>query len=56
MKDYSMSDEVFLLRALEEDGCMISAVGIVLVKAMMLARESGTQSQLLNESATLYRS
>lgn len=34
MTDYSMSDELFQKRAGEEDGCMISAVGVGLVRAM----------------------
>lgn len=34
MTDYSMSDELFLKRAGEEDGCMISAVGAGLARAM----------------------
>ena len=34
MNDYAMSDDLFRQRALEEDGCMITAVGAVLVKAM----------------------
>ena len=34
MTDYSMSDELFLKRAAEEDGCMISAVGAGLVRAV----------------------
>ena len=34
MNDYAMSDDLFCQRALEEDGCMITAVGTGLVKAM----------------------
>ena len=34
MNDYAMSDDLFRQRALEEDGCMITAVGAGLVKAM----------------------
>lgn len=34
MTDYSMSDELFLKRAGEEDGCMISAVGAGLARTM----------------------
>ena len=34
MNDYAMSDDLFRQRALEEDGCMITAVGIGLAKAM----------------------
>ena len=34
MNDYSMSEDVFRQRALEEDGCMISSVGAGLVNAM----------------------
>ena len=34
MNDYEMSDDLFSQRALEEDGCMITAVGAGLVKAM----------------------
>ena len=34
MNDYAMSDDLFRQRALEEDGCMITAVGIGLTKAM----------------------
>ena len=34
MNEYAMSDDLFRQRALEEDGCMITAVGAVLVKAM----------------------
>jgi hypothetical protein len=34
MKDYSMSDDLFRQRAIEEDGCMITAVGAGLASAM----------------------
>jgi len=34
MNDYAMNDDLFRQRALEEDGCMITAVGAGLVKAM----------------------
>ena len=34
MNDYAMSDDLFRQRALEEDGCMITAVGAGLAKAM----------------------
>ena len=34
MNDYSMSDDLFRQRALEEDSCMIAAVGAGLVRAM----------------------
>ena len=34
MNDYSMSDDVFRQRALEEDGCMVTAIGAGLGKAM----------------------
>ena len=34
MTDYSMSHDLFRLRAGEEDGCMISAVGAGLARAM----------------------
>ena len=34
MNNYSMSDDVFRQRALEEDGCMVTAIGSGLVKAM----------------------
>ena len=34
MNDYSMSEDIFRQRALEEDGCMISAIGAGLVNAM----------------------
>ena len=34
MTDYSMSDDLFRLRAGEEDGCMISSVGAGLARAM----------------------
>lgn len=34
MNDYSMSDDVFRQRALEEDGCEVTAIGAGLVKAM----------------------
>ena len=34
MNDYAMSDDLFRQRALEEDGCMITAVGAGLVKTM----------------------
>ena len=34
MNDYSMSDDVFRQRALEEDGCMVTAIGAGLAKAM----------------------
>lgn len=34
MNDYSMTDELFRQRALEEDGCMITAVGTGLTRAM----------------------
>jgi hypothetical protein len=34
MNDYSMSDNLFRQRALEEDGCVITALGSELVKAM----------------------
>ena len=38
MNDYAMSDDLFRQRALEEDGCMITAVGAGLVKAMNFER------------------
>ena len=34
MNDYSMSDDLFRQRAIEEDGCAITAVGRDLAKAM----------------------
>ena len=34
MNAYAMSDDLFRQRALEEDGCMITAVGAGLAKAM----------------------
>ncbi len=34
MNDYAMSDDLFRQRALEEDGCMITAVGAGLAKEM----------------------
>lgn len=34
MTNYSMSDDLFRIRAGEEDGCMISAVGAGLVRTM----------------------
>jgi antitoxin ParD1/3/4 len=34
MNDYSMSDDVFRQRALEEDGCVVTAIGAGLVKAL----------------------
>jgi hypothetical protein len=34
VNDYSMSDDLFRQRALEEDGCVITALGSQLVKAM----------------------
>lgn len=34
MTNYSMSDDLFRMRAGEEDGCMISAVGAGLVRTM----------------------
>jgi hypothetical protein len=34
MNDYSMSDDLFRQRALEDDGCVITVVGSELAKAM----------------------
>ena len=38
MIDYSMSEDLFRQRACEEDGCMISALGSGLARAMGSAR------------------
>ena len=35
MNDYSMNDVLFRQRALEEDGCMVTAIGTGLAKAMV---------------------
>ena len=40
MNDYLMCDDLFRRRALEEDGCMITAVGAGLVRAMNFDRVS----------------
>jgi hypothetical protein len=48
MNDYSMSDDLFRQRALEEDGCVITALGSELVKAMNFGGVGQGKSQGAN--------
>ena len=58
MNNYPMSDDLFRQRALEEDGCMITAIGAGLVKAMNFDGQwgvlhRGVSSRLLEDTCGL---